>query len=111
MHARRRTPLAVLAALAALLALTLAGAVEAGGVAAPRPAAPAGGAAHPELPPFVWRAARGAESYEFQIAADRGFNSNIPGIRNTRFDTTNTRATVTTAVPNGTYWWRVRAVT
>src|SRR5688500_7342444 len=108
MHARRRTPLA---APAAPRAPTLAGAGEGGGVAAPRPASPAGGAAHPELPPFVWRAARGAESYAFQIAADRGFNSNIPGIRNTRFDTTNTRATVTTAVPNGTYWWRVRAVT
>ena len=33
------------------------------------------------------------------------------GLRNTRFDTSNTRATITTAVPNGTYWWRVRAVT
>src|SRR5215210_5050858 len=69
------------------------------------------GAANPELPPFVWRAARGADSYEFQIAADRGFNSNIPGLRTTRLDTTNTRATITTAVPNGTYWWRVRGVT
>lgn len=50
MHARRRTPFALLAL---LIALTAAGAVEAGGVAAPRPPAPAGGAAHPELPPFV----------------------------------------------------------
>jgi hypothetical protein len=108
MHARRRTPLALLAA---LIALTAAGAVQAGGVAAPRPAAPAGGSAHPELPPFVWRAVRGAAGYEFQIAADRGFNSSIPRLRNTRVDTENTRATVTVAVPNGTYWWRVRAVT
>ena len=97
--------------LAALVALTLAGAVEAGGVAAPRPSGPPSGAANPELPPFVWRASRGADSYEFQIAADRGFNSTIPGLRRTRLDTSNTRVTITTAVPNGTYWWRVRAVT
>jgi large repetitive protein len=108
MHARRRTPFALLAL---LIALTTAGAVDARGVAVPRPAAPAAGAAHPELPPFVWRATRGAAGYEFQIAADRGFNSRIPGIRRTRIDTENTRVTVTTAVPNGTYWWRVRAVT
>lgn len=101
----------VLALLAGVFALTLAGAVEAGGVAAPRPSGPPSGATNAELPPFVWRAARGADSYEFQIAADRGFNSSIPGLRSTRFDTSNTRATITTAVPNGTYWWRVRAVT
>jgi hypothetical protein len=98
-------------ALAALLALLLAGAVEAGGVAAPRPAGPPSGAANPELPPFVWRASKGAESYEFQIAADRGFNSTIRGLRDTRVDTSNTRATIKVAVPNGTYWWRVRAIT
>ena len=74
-------------------------------------AGPLSGAANPELPPFAWRASRGAESYEFQIAADRGFNSSVRGLRNNRFDTSNTRATITTAVPNGTHWWRVRAVT
>ncbi len=108
---RSRRLAATVTTLAALVALSLAGAVGAGGVAAPIAAGPPSGAANPELPPFVWRAARGADSYEFQIAADRGFNSNIPGLRKTRLDTTNTRATITTAVPNGTYWWRVRAVT
>ena len=123
MHARRSSPTtafrghrsrrfgATVVALAALIALSLAGAVEAGGVATPRPAGPPSGAANPELPPFVWRASKGADSYEFQIAADRGFNSSVRGLRNNRFDTSNTRATITTAVPNGTYWWRVRAVT
>ena len=33
------------------------------------------------------------------------------GLRDTRLNTANTRATIKTAVPNGTYWWRVRAVT
>src|SRR5688572_11430493 len=107
-HARRQL---VFAALAALLTLTLAGAVDARSAAAPVAVGPPSGSAHPELPAFAWRAVRGAESYEFQIAADRGFNSNIPGLRRTRLDTTNTRATITTAVPNGTYWWRVRAST
>ena len=116
MHARRshhrsRRIGAAFAVLAALLTLTLTGAVEAGPVAAPQPSGPPSGAANAELPPFVWRASRGAESYEFQIAADRGFNSSVRGLRDNRFDTSNTRATITTAVPNGTYWWRVRAVT
>ena len=102
---------ATVVVLAALIALSVVGAVEAGGVATPRPAGPPSGAANPELPPFVWRASKGADSYEFQIAADRGFNSSVRGLRNNRFDTSNTRATITTAVPNGTYWWRVRAVT
>src|SRR3990170_2116394 len=87
-HGGRRSRLqtAALSALVAAFALTLVGAGGAGGVAAPRPAGPPSGGAHPELPPFLWRAARGADSYEFQIAADRGFNSTIPGLRNTRFD-------------------------
>jgi hypothetical protein len=110
-HHRSRRIGAALTVLAALLTLALTGAVEAGPVAAPQPSGPPSGAANPELPPFAWRAARGAQSYEFQIAADRGFNSSVRGLRNNRFDTSNTRATITTAVPNGTYWWRVRAVT
>jgi len=102
---------AVFAAIAALCALTVAGAVEAGGVAAPRAASPPNGAAFPELPPFSWRTVRGADHYEFQIAADRSFSSSLPGYRRSRFDTSNTRTTLTSAVPNGTYWWRVRAAT
>ena len=108
-HPRRFAVVSLL--LISALALSSAGAVEAGGVAAPRPAGPPSGAANAELPPFVWRASKGADSYEFQIAADRGFNSSIRGLRNTRLGTSNTRATITTAVPNGIYWWRVRAVT
>ena len=111
MHARRSLrPLALrghrsrrlgagMVVLAALLTLALAGAVEAARVAAPQPSGPPSGAANPELPPFVWRPSRGAESYEFQIAADRGFNSSVRGLRNNRFDTANTRATITTAGP------------
>lgn len=106
-----KSPVTALVVLAAAAALTLAGAVEAAGVQAPRASGPPNGAAFPELPAFSWRSVRGAESYEFQIAADRSFNSSLPGIRRTRFGTPNTRATVTKAVPNGTYWWRVRAVT
>ena len=100
--------LTVLSVLAAATALLLAGAVDARGLAAPRASGPPNGAS---LPAFSWRPVRGAESYEFQIAADRSFNSSLPGIRRARFGTLNTRATVTKAVPNGRYWWRVRAVT
>ena len=106
---RRRA--AVFAATSALCALTVAGAVGAGGVAAPRAAGPPNGAAFPELPPFSWSGVRGADHYEFQIAADRSFSSSLPGYQRSRFDTANTRATLTSAVPNGRYWWRVRAAT
>jgi hypothetical protein len=106
-----RRSVALFAIVSALLALTLAGAVEAGGVQVPRPSGPPSGATFPELPAFTWRPIKGATSYEFQIAADRRFSSNVPGLRRTHFDTSNTRATLMSAVPNGTYWWRVRGIT
>ena len=75
--------------------------------AAPRtPAAlgPANGAAVQHLPAFSWGLVRGADAYEFQLAADPNFKGA------TDFRTSNTRATLTKSVPNGTYWWRVRAL-
>jgi hypothetical protein len=85
---------------AAVLALGVAGA---GGASLEVPRA-LQAAAVAELPAFAW-GATGADHYEFEVAADRGFRSTI-------FHTTtwNTRATMTKAVPNGTYWWHVRSV-
>ena len=58
-----------------------------------------------------WNPVRNADRYEFQIAADAGFNSPVLGRGDDHFFTRNTRATLKKTVPNGRYFWRVRAVT
>src|SRR6266496_133788 len=60
-------------------------------------------------PAFAWAPVAGADSYEFQVAADQNFNSPVLGRGEGSFATRNTRATLKKTLPNGTYWWRVRA--
>src|ERR671931_1543707 len=76
----------------------------------PTQTAPANGAVSHFLPAFAWTPVSGADKYEFQIAADPGMNSPVLGQGKDDFFTRNTRATLTKTVPNGTYYWRVRAV-
>jgi hypothetical protein len=77
---------------------------------APVPNGPASGAVVDRVPAFAWGAVAGAEEYEFEIAADSGFNSPVLGAGKDDFRTKNLRATLRETVPNGTYWWRVRAI-
>jgi hypothetical protein len=79
--------------------------------AAPTPLSPAAGASVDSVPPFAWSPVAAADHYEFQIAADAGFNSPVLGSGSDDFTTQNTRATVLKTIPNGTYYWRVRAIT
>ena len=80
-------------------------------LSAPVPIGPGDGAAVGELPVFAWEPVAGAARYEWEIAADPGFNSPVLGSNWDHFFTRNTRATMWKVVPNGTYWWHVRAVT
>jgi hypothetical protein len=80
-------------------------------LATPKQISPPDGAGVATIPPFAWDNVRGADRYEFQIAADPGFNSPVLGRGNDHFFTRNTRATLKKTVPNGRYYWRVRAVT
>jgi protein-S-isoprenylcysteine O-methyltransferase Ste14 len=80
-------------------------------IKAPTLSSPAAGAQVTLLPAFAWNRVAGAERYEFQIAADAGFNAPVLGPGLDRFFTKNTRATLKKTVPNGVYWWRVRAAT
>ena len=80
-------------------------------LATPTPVAPAPGAVSESLPVFGWNKVTGADRYEFQVAADSGFNSPVIGAGEDHFVTRNTRATLKKTIPNGTYYWRVRAVT
>ena len=102
----------LLLVLAALVAAALA-------VAAPARAAlnapvlldPGSAATVQALPAFAWSPVPGADSYEFQVAADQNFNSPVLGRGEGSFATRNTRATLKKTLPNGRYWWRVRATT
>jgi hypothetical protein len=58
---------------------------------------------------FHWRAVRRADHYEFQIASDPGFNSQVLGSAGS-FSTKSTSATLAKTLQDGRYWWRVRAV-
>jgi hypothetical protein len=76
----------------------------------PNQTAPAAGAVVEFLPAFAWTSVAAADRYEFQISADPGMNSPVLGAGKDDFFTKNTRATLKQTIPNGTYWWRVRAV-
>jgi hypothetical protein len=98
----------LLAAAFAAIAFLTAGPAR-GAVTRPTQTAPAAGAVVQFLPSFAWTPVAGADKYEFQISADAGMNSPVLGIGKDDFFTRNTRATLTKTIPNGTYYWRVRA--
>jgi len=103
-----RTPLALFFA---AVALVLATSAHAARLATPKPLLPAAGAASETIPLFGWAPVANADHYEFQVAADSGFNSPIIGSQEDHFLTRNTRATLKRTIPNGVYYWRVRAIT
>jgi hypothetical protein len=78
-------------------------------VARPVQVAPADGAVVQFLPAMSWTPVKGADKYQFQISADAGMNSSVLGQGKDNFFTRNTRATLLKTIPNGTYYWRVRA--
>ena len=98
----------VTGAFAAFAALVFAG--PAAALDAPTLSTPAANASVQSLPSFGWNPVAGAARYEFALAADAGFNAPVLGMGEGQFFTRNTRATVKKTVPNGTYWWRVRAI-
>ena len=81
-------------------------AAQAKALARPALAAPANGATVAALPAFSWTPVAGAAKYQIQIASDANFASLAEG---GSFFTRNTRATLKRAMPDGQFWWRVRA--
>ena len=108
MAANLRVVSGALVAAAALLAA--AAPTTAAPLATPSPLAPVAGASAQALPAFSWSPVAGAARYEFQVAADAGFNAPVLGRGEDQFFTRNTRATLKKTIPNGMYYWRVRAV-
>jgi hypothetical protein len=78
---------------------------------APAPQAPAAGATAEALPALTWKAVTKADHYEVQLAADDRFASPVSvfGSKAT-LATRNTAATPDKSASDGTYFWRVRAV-
>jgi hypothetical protein len=99
----------LLAATFAAIAFLTAGPAR-GAVVAPKPTAPAAGVTVAFLPSFVWTQVAKADRYEFQISADAAMGSPVLGSGKDDFFTHNTRATLSQTVPNGTYYWHVRAI-
>ena len=98
----------LLAAAFAAIAFLTAGPAR-GAIGRPTQTAPGSGAVVQLLPAFAWTRVANADKYEFQISADAGMNSPVLGQGKDDFFTRNTRATLLKTIPNGTYWWRVRA--
>lgn len=80
---------------------------------APGVQAPSAGANVASMPSFTWRSVKGAARYEFQLAADSRFRSIVlgKGLGRGAQLTSNTSATLTKTIPDGTYYWRVRGIT
>jgi hypothetical protein len=110
MAAKLSTLASVVTAATALAFATPAHAVPSTPLPTPQPLAPASGAVLDSVPAFAWAPVANVDHYEFQLAADAGFNSPVLGKGNDSFATDNTRATVLKTFPNGTYYWRVRSV-
>ena len=83
----------------------------AGRLAAPRQASPAADAVVEAMPSFAWKRVRLAARYEFQLSADSAFKSIVLGQGNGSYQTPNTHASITRTVADGSYFWRVRAIT
>jgi hypothetical protein len=67
----------------------------------PTQTSPAANAVVQFVPAFAWTPVKGADKYEFQIAADPGMNSPVLGTGKDDFYTHNTRATLLSTIPNG----------
>src|SRR5215213_3203684 len=97
--------------IARLLALTLAtGLLLAPAVAdakpfAPKVTAPKLNATVSTMPALTWNKAKGASSYEVQLATDSGFNPALVTVT-----TANLRFVNSTMLANGVYFWRVRSL-
>jgi hypothetical protein len=62
------------------------------------------------LPAFTWRSVGAAASYEFEFSANRNFSSAVSGFGSNPVSLADTAISNDQTIPNGTYFWRVRAV-
>jgi hypothetical protein len=81
------------------------------GLRTPSLQSPRNGASVQTLPTFEWAAVAKATAYQFQLSADKRFASVVQSfVHKGSIETPNTAVTLDKAIPNGVYYWRVRAV-
>jgi hypothetical protein len=100
-------PVLALAALGQEGHSTQAGAKASRNLPAPRLSLPGDDAAVQSVPAFSWSPVRRAAKYQFQLSADKKFGSIVSG---GSLKTLNTFATLNGTLADGTYYWRVRAI-
>jgi hypothetical protein len=97
-------------AIAALILATLPAAAQAK-LRAPALQSPDSGATVESPPPLTWVAVKGADHYEVQVAANDKFTAQVAAFgAGSTLATNNTAASPTKALADGTYYWRVRAI-
>ncbi len=79
-------------------------------LAAPKLRSPSNHARVQALPAFTWKAVNRAASYQFEFSANGNFSSSVSGWSAGPMSLHTTAITNTSAISNGTYFWRVRAV-
>ena len=77
----------------------------------PRLVSPSSRATVRALPAFTWRPVRKAGYYQIEFSATRNFATGVADIAAGPITVNTTGFTNAQAIPNGTYFWRVRAVT
>lgn len=77
---------------------------------APRPQSPSNRKHVQALPAFTWKAVKRAASYQFEFSANGNFSSGVNGWSSGPMGLDTTAITNSSAIPDGTYHWRVRAV-
>jgi hypothetical protein len=101
----------IAATLTAAAALLLsASSVAQAHVGTPHLQSPRNNAVVQSAPAFTWSSAGGAATYEFEFSETRNFSSTVSGFGNNPMTLSNTALTIDSTIPNGTYFWRVRAV-
>ncbi len=99
------------AALAATFTvLLLVSAVAQAQLAAPRLQSPSNRSTVQALPAFTWRSVGRAASYQFEFSANRNFSSGVSGFGVGPVGLDTTAITDDQTIPNGSYFWRVRAM-
>jgi hypothetical protein len=95
---------------ATFVVLLLVSAAAQAHLAAPRLRSPSNRSTVQALPAFKWRSVRRAAKYEFEFSANRNFSSGVSGFGVGPIGVDTTAITNVETIPNGTYYWRVRAV-
>jgi hypothetical protein len=107
----RALPARLPATLLAIFAVMLvsAGAAQAK-LSAPALQSPRNSSTVQSLPAFTWKGVRNAASYQFEFSATRNFSAGVNGWSAGPIPLSTTAITNDATIPNGTYYWRARAM-